>query len=335
MNGKRLFCLNIVFFVVISVMQPVKCWAITAEELIEKCQKAESAIRDVSVEYEWHIIPPPTLEEVKEGMDNVQASVAKDGFIKFKLSAARFFGSSDVNSVLSPYRWRVLSEESTTIIAEKGACWNDWTKESYDGQTYKKTNVGGWPTLIQSGLISARSWEDLRMKVKMSPIGFSIFRFELDGDNVMLSALLRQRALKDSLRMGSPVEKVGDFNTICVELLLQIESRKVPIRRIYFSIQHNYTPVKYEYFDPTKEGVRLWRTVEVQSLQSVGNGLWFPSSGIIQNEDSPRADVFQVIGKILVNQGLTEKDFDVEFPVGTRVTDQVRNVEYVVKAPKD
>jgi hypothetical protein len=317
--------------IILWVMQTSVCLSITADEFVDKCQLAESAIRDISVEYEWHIIPPPTVEELKKEMSNVQVAVYKDGIMKRKLSASRFTDSNDVNSFLSPYRWRIASENSATLIAEKGASWDNLSKESYDGQIYKQSNVGGWRTSEKSGLISERPWEDSRRNILMSPIGFSIFRFELDGDGVMLSTLLRQKASKNLVRINNSTEKVGDFNTICVELLLQLDTRQVPVRRIYFSIQHNYTPVKYEYLNPTKDGFQLSHTVEVQSLQSVGEGLWFPTSGVISAPDDKQVNAFQVTGKILINQGLMEKDFDINFPAGMRVSDRIAGREYTVK----
>lgn len=332
MNGKHYFCLSSVFFV-LNVMQTGPCWAITANELIEKCQWAESSIRDVSVEYEWNFKNSPTLEQVKSEMGNVGVAENKDGLVKHKLKAARYFDSKDANTLRSSYGWRFLSERASTLIADKGESWDNLTKESYDGHIYKKLDIGGWPTSLQHGLVSPKSWKDSIINIKTSPIGFSIFRFELDGDDTLLSTLLRQKAIKDSLRIGNAVEKVGDFNTICVEVLLQIESRKVPIRRIYFSIQHNYTPVKFEYLNPSREGgSRLSFSIEVQSLQSVGEGLWFPASGIYQDAESPMAYAFQVTGKFIVNQELKTEDFDIKFPSGTRVSDQISGREYKVGA---
>jgi hypothetical protein len=190
--------------------------------------------------------------------------------------------------------------------------------------------VAGWHTSEKSGLISERPWEDSRGNVLLSPIGFSILRFEVEREKVLLSTLLHQKAIKNLVRISDSAEKVGDFNTICVEVFLQLESRQVPVRRVYFSIQHNYTPVKYEYLNPTKEGFQLSHTVEVQSLQSVGDGLWFPSSGIIQDGESPKAYGFRATSKIVVNKGLKKEDFNIEFQQGMRVSDHIANREYVV-----
>ena len=317
--------------IILWVMQTSVCLSITIDELVGKCQSAELAIQDVSLEYEYYAIPPSTLEEAQKELGAELVGVYKDGIVRHKLSSARFFEPNDEDSFHSPYRWRILSERSGTIIAEKGASWDDFTKESYDGQIYKKSTAGGWQTSTKSGLISERSWEDLRGNVLLSPIGFSILRFEVAGDRVLLSTLLRQKASKNLVRINDSTEKVGDFNTICAEVLLQLDTRQVPVRRLYFSIQHNYTPVKYEYLNPTKEGFQLSYTVEVQSLQSVGDGLWFPSSGIIQDGESPKAYGFRATSKIVINKGLKKEDFNIEFQPGTKVHDLVAGREYTVK----
>jgi len=324
MTRKHL-CYLICVVVGLYIMLEGNCWAITSDELADKCQSAESAIRDVSLEYEWRNIPPWTLEELSRSAQITNVGIFKDGVIEFKFKASRFLGSNDTNSVYSPYRWRVLSEESATVIAEGGKSWDNFRKQAYDGRIYKQLDVGGWPTPAQSGSISAK--ESSQGELLLTPIGFSVFRLELGPEGVLLSTLLRR---KDMVRMGSSIEKVNDFNTICVDLLQ--EYSKLLCIRIYFSVNHNYTPVKYEYFNAGPAGIKLAFAVEVQSLAPVANGIWFPSSGIIQSAGSQRADGFQVTGKIVVNDGLRKEDFNIEFQPGTKVSDNISGREYTVAA---
>jgi hypothetical protein len=329
MANKSLFRLSI-SIIAIYVLQPVYCCAIATDELISKCQWIESSIRDVSAEYEWYIIPPYTPQELKNKTGE-EALVSKDGILKNKIFAARYFDSNNSDSLSSPYHWRVMRESSFTLIAEKGQSWDASTKESYDGQIYKKLNIDSHASLLQNGFVSAGPWEHSNVTVRESPIGFSIFRPELLIDDTLLSMLLRERNDKGLLKIGSEAQKVGDFNTICVELFLKLDSGNVLLRRIYFSMEHNYTPVKYEYFNPLREGgSKLAILVEVQSLQSVGDGLWFPTSGTSRFTDDEHERAFQVKGKILINQGLTDRDFDIKFPVGTRLSDQITGKEYKV-----
>jgi len=73
-------------------------------------------------------------------------------------------------------------------------------------------------------------------------------------------------------------------------------------------------------------------SIEAPMLKQVAEGLWFPSSGCIGSPDEERVNVFQTTSKIVVNQGLTEKDFDIEFPPGTEVRDDIKGRKYVIKS---
>jgi hypothetical protein len=42
-------------------------------------------------------------------------------------------------------------------------------------------------------------------------------------------------------------------------------------------------------------------------------------------------NAYNAIGPILVNQGLTDEHFDIDFPVGTKVNDEIQDKKYVVK----
>jgi hypothetical protein len=131
------------------------------------------------------------------------------------------------------------------------------------------------------------------------------------------------------VRLDNTVRKVNDANSVSVDFLL--ESGRIIYMCIYFSVDHGYTPVKYEHLSgPKPERVAL--TVEVTSLQEVAKGVWFPSSGAMLTPDwsDKEGNYYQATGKILVNQGLTAKDFDIVFPPGTRVDDQIKDVKYIV-----
>jgi len=65
-------------------------------------------------------------------------------------------------------------------------------------------------------------------------------------------------------------------------------------------------------------------------VEKVSKELWFPSSGYIHCLGSQRSDVFMA-GKIIVNQGPTKEHLDIDFPPGSKVWDEIRDLEYVVK----
>jgi len=139
--------------------------------------------------------------------------------------------------------------------------------------------------------------------------------------------VLRKRIVRT--RINHTVEKVGAFDTISAEFI--DESTNNPFKQVRFSVDHGFTPIKYEDLnvytgDPTF-------TVEITSLQEVAPGLWFPGSGVMKNHRDPHnwANLYQAISPILVNQGLTDEHFDIDFPVGTEVHDEIQDKEYVVK----
>ena len=139
------------------------------------------------------------------------------------------------------------------------------------------------------------------------------------------------------MRLDNTIKKVNGFNTICASLLTETDPKNQFVySRIYFSVDHGYTPVRYEYVRPTRAGTtEVIMAMDVLSLEQVAEGLWFPSSGIISSPDEKDKNVYQATGKIIVNQGLTDKHFDIEFPPGTEVWDKIRDLEYVVKPTEE
>ena len=310
------FCI-IAFSLQLSVFPAM---AITTDKLADICKEMESAIRDVSLEYEWYNIPPLTVEEEEKEM-GVPMGVPKDGLRRFKFSAAGLLSNREPNDPNSAFPDRLLLEESSTIMDKDGNTWDSITKASYDGKIAKYLQIGGWPREIREGGIS-RSKRVFLPTANETPIGFSVFRLRKDIDKMPLCAWLKREGL---VRLDNTIQKVNGFNTIHSDFL-QRQTKQV-CRRVYFSVDHGYTPIKYDYIRQNE----VFLTFEVQSLEQVAQGLWFPSSGVINRAGDKQVDVWQATSKILVNRGLAEKDFDVEFPPGTKVRDEIKGMEYVIK----
>jgi hypothetical protein len=296
-----------------------KAGAVTIDELAGICEQMESLIVDISLEYEWYNIPPWTVEEAEAEM-GTEMLIPKDGLRRFKLSLMCY-----PNEPNRPLFDRLLLEESTTLVTKDGNSWHNVTKQSYNGKIAKYLNIGGWPQDVREGVIS--NDRSPISSLIPSPLGFSVFRFGISDvtDKTLLSIVLRRKEL---VRFDNTIKEINGFNTIHVDFLQEV-TKQVCIR-IYFSVDHGYTPVRYEYISSGK----LNGAIDVYSLQKVAKGLWFPSSGLISSSDDERSNAFQVIGSVLINQGLTAEDFDIEFPVGTEVHDEVQGREYIVKAPE-
>jgi hypothetical protein len=310
------------YMVSVSLVICLKCYAgdlvITADNIADKCQSSTNAIRDLSVEYDWFIVPPYTFDELKKAGD-YDVLLDKNGTRKCKLQASRF---TDPNGKL---KWRYNYEYSSTIINNKGDSWDVTDNYSYDGHIYKKLTTGSSSGPLALGLISLNSM-DTAIPLFATPFGFSIFRADDETKYEPLSAILQKQ--KDMIHVKDSINKAGDFNTIRFDLFHK--TYNLPHTHIYLSVDHNYTPVKYEFLKDLKTG-KLAFSFEVHSLEQIGDGLWFPSSGTIVRPDDEHIDAFQTTKKIFVNQGLSEKDFDIVFPVGTKVEDQITGRKYTVK----
>lgn len=222
-----------------------------------------------------------------------------------------------------------LREEWATIVTKEGNSWAGVTRQSYNGQIGKYLNIGGWPKETRSATVSYNKPD---VHGNLTPLGFSVLRMAYFPEPIPLSARLLSSRLraKDKVRIDNVERTIDGFNTIRADLLTDFlyEGNRLVYMRIYFSVDHSYTPVKFEHM---KGRGLVALSVNVESLEEVANGLWFPSSGTITIPGSDRVSTYQAISPILVNQGLTDEHFDIDFPMGTEVYDEIQDKEYIVK----
>jgi hypothetical protein len=331
MSAKHTFCFYIVVFLFLLSCSPAAP-AITIDELANICKAMDSSIVDISLEYQWYCDSPLTVEERLK-------FAAEKGFLldigraTYKLSAARALSGRDPNS---PVFDRFYLELSTTLMNKDENVWDIVTKTSYDGKVTKHLAIDELHQPVIDGTIaSGRDFVNYMHPVNLTPIGFSVLRPGIrdpDDKLLLLSDILKDK--KEFVRLDNTITKVNGFNTVRVDLLTETDPKNQFVyRRIYFSVDHGYTPVRYEYVRPTRAGTtEVIMAMDVLSLEQVAQGLWFPSSGIISSPDEQDKSVYQASGKIVVNQGLTDKQFDIEFPVGTKVYDRINDRQYVVKS---
>ena len=323
MNPIRKLCLYpLVLILTFLLSQTPPAMAITIDELADICQTMESAFTDITVEYEWAVDPPPTIESMK--------NKGITGFITVGSEKCTW-------STKQPFEERLLTKTTSINMDEHGNSFESSIMQSYNGKIVKRLNIGalsstGEQVDIYDGVITERT--SFIPPSNVTPISFSVFRLRYtESEKKFLSEHLRK---KEFVRLVDSIEKVNGFNAICIELLWDAPS--VPIihkqqaqRRIYFSVDHGYTPIKYEDLSPSESGPEVNFSVNVTSLEKVSDNLWFPSKGSLG--DNP-TNIYQAI-KILVNQGLTDEYFDIEFPPGTRITNEISGLSYVSEAPED
>jgi len=315
--------------VFVLLLSPVSnAEAITTDELADIIEQMESTIVDISMEYEERVIPLSTHQELEEET-GLEFLIAKDGYKRYKFSADRLLSQEDPNAMDWNCPGQFLQEEWSTMITKEQNEFNNITKQSYNGQVGKRLIIGGWPKETRTASVS---YNKPYVDGNLTPLGFSVFSMAYDPEPIPLSARLLSSRLsaKDKVRLDNVLRKVDGFNTIRANLLtdFRYEGNRLVYMRIYLSVDHNYTPVK---FDHMKGPDKVALSVNVESLEEVANGLWFPSSGTITIPGSDRVSAYQAIGPILVNQNLKNEHFDIEFPKGTEVHDEIKDIRYVVK----
>ncbi len=316
--GQKLFYCLMVF--VLPLTQVPQAAAITTDELADIIEQMESAIVDISLEYEWLVDTKQTLEErLKLAAIRGWAISTGPSNCKMVCSVADF-DPNDPDALLFD---KFLLEQSGTSMTKPDVSWNSLTKKSYNGVISKNLYVGGPQGTAKEGRIfipDRPSYSWIFNPVKY----FSIFRYRAI-EKIPLSEMLRNGIV----RTNYTVKRIKDFNTISVEFI--DESTSKPFKRVLFSVDHGFTPVKYEDLN-TQTAAPIF-TVETTSLQKVGPGLWFPGSGVMTNhtDTQGRSNVYKATGQIAVDQGLIMRHFDIDFPTGTKVHDEIKGKEYVVK----
>ena len=298
------------------MIQSPPLYAVTTEELADICQAMESAFQDISVEYEWGVQRPSTDEPPIPGV------LMSKGSSKRKWVTKR------------PFDQRSLTIERETVLNEHGNAFESTVMQSYDGQTAKHLVSGGLlpngtPVKISLGTITES--RNFMPTTNQTPLAFSVLRLSyVNNDLVPLSERLRKSEL---VRFDGVVKKVNGFNTVRADLLIDtpLVKPKPPEMRIYFSVDHGYTPIKYESMSITPTGPEPSFVVDVNALREVSKGLWFPSSGSMTIVQTNLINTYRATA-IVVNQGLKDSDFDIEFPTGTKVNNEVKDLTYVVSA---
>jgi len=311
-NRKICACVLMIFFA--APLALADSMDITLDFVADICEAMESSILDAVVEYETYNDPAPKLENIAGTNFGVQKGRAKHVW-----STARPSMESDPNQLKRAPLWRSKSTEKVTIMNAQGHSWDSEITQSYNGKIAKRHQLDGWPKRVSFGTITER--QHFMPERGITPLGFTVLRFEQKP----LSKRLREKEL---VQLDNNIKTVNGFETIHVDLFVDLNDRKILSERVYFSVDHYLTPVKIEYFNGSKVAL----AVEVFELEKVGEGLlWFPKKGRLTSSVRGTPVYVYEASKIVLNQGLTDKHFDIEFPPGTKVRDEIRYLEYVVK----
>ncbi len=276
--------------------------AITVEELADICEAMEKNIQDIYIEFERRFDPPPDINEMP-----TSNSFMSKGPEKVTWATKRPFGQFS------------LSTQEVTLVNRYGDYHNSTIKQSYNGKIakrFQKSSGGQFRNDRLEGFVTRRN--KLVYDMQHTPAGFSILHFSLReaAGRKPLSEFLRDN--KEVISLDDNIVKINGFNAIKIDILHKIA--KVLWGTVYFSVEHGYTPVRYEYWSGGLK--RLIVRHNVTSLEKISDGLWFPKSAYSEWPDGDGDIIFYTATKISLNQGLGDEYFDFEFPPGTKVYDE-------------
>jgi hypothetical protein len=283
---------------------------IDLDSLLEICQSAQDGLNDVYVEYDFDVINPYP-EEVNEVVRKI------GGFFNKGPEHVQWWG-------VKPFKEFSKSISKSVVEDTAGKTSELLRCRSYNGKTAKTYQMEQDALgTVQTGGISA----DLREN-NLSILDFTTFYTE-EGYDVAEGI----RHLKDNnigwLKLNLEIKKVNDFNTINIEHWKAYRDKNLLIRRYTFSIDHNFTLIRIEF----SNGKDVVGTHDVLALTQIENGIWFPTECRAFASDGLTNTI--KVKKIAANQGLTDKDFDIEFPPGTKVNDEITGKQYTIKPTQE
>lgn len=239
---------------------------LSMDQLVRNVRHMEMAIRGVTWKEECIY--------VNEDPDRPETDVEQLGseYVTAAISIVYGPDANDPNYIsFGKYLWHV---ESKGRLKTTGEVLGFFLKEADDGRILRSLKKG----VLPAGL--SRFRDEIRNSVRagrvpkphgtygtiqISLFGASIYRCSVFGATEFrsLSSLLRELG-----RLDTQIYDIGGFKVVRVDLV-KPETGYVTLR-VYFAVDHNYYPVRYEYMTGGFEEVnRISYIVEVQSLDQV------------------------------------------------------------------
>jgi hypothetical protein len=281
--------------------------AMTLEELAEICAAQEAAIQDVYAEYEWDRDPPYTMKDIVGDIVGIPV-----GPQKITWATAR------------PFEDRFLWIDSTEWMDALNHRSHVTETRTYDGEIGKHLEVrrdrGDGKPSVRGSITRSRRWI---LSGSATPEHFTVVRFLKEQPDYPMSKALRKPEWVDLI---SDIQQVGRFRTIHVDFyaegLRNKQGNRVLLSHVYFAVDHGYTPVQFELFN----GPKMVTRDVITELVEAAPGIWYPKNASTTAWDmGDTAYTFTCrASKIVVNQGLTREYFDIHFPPGARVTNEIR-----------
>lgn len=299
---------------------------LSMDQLVRNVRQMEMAIRGIAWKEEWIY--------VNEDPDRPEMDVEPLGSAYVTAAISMVYGpdANDPNYIsFGKYLWQT---ESKGRLRATGEVLDFFIKEADDGRILRslRRHVLSGGRLRFTGTITHTARKGRVPEphgsygtIQISLLGASIYRCSVFGATGFrsLSSLLKELG-----RLDKQVYHIDGFKVVRADLV-EPQTGYVTLR-VYFAVDHNYYPVRYEHMSGGPEEVnRVGYTIAVQSLAEVLPGVWFPSSVVFSVPSRKFVDHYRAVGKIRVNDDLSAKDFELEFPAGTYVRDEIEGIEYI------
>ncbi len=215
-----------------------------------------------------------------------------------------------------PFAERQLYSWKGELSTAQGEVFFEDHRTAYNGDRYKQVALGGTNPRQPEGFITKR--RDMLHHWHLTPMGFTILRTSMREG--LLSEGLRK--YPEAVRLLPDIRQVRDFRTIELDF---VTAAGAVHQKMLLSVDHGYAPVRWQWVRLSDGTVDA--EVDVLALKEVCPGTWFPVKGITGHVKDPTRNVYEA-REVKLNQNLSKEYFDVEFPPGTAVNDEIANVEY-------
>jgi hypothetical protein len=273
------------------------------QKLLERCERQES-ISTIRVKYTFSVSGP-----------NVGKIEESDLLLTGKQSA--FLAAK------KPFDKTFLLIQAQRLEDSRKKPFQFTIWKAYHNRIYREIQVSD-QTNIPSGLIAQELPPDMDMN--LTPLGFTVFHRCLGGKGQTLLDILRTSDPNFVLSLAPVPVKVNGCDSVKLTCSRQwISNKWIKLMDIYFSLEHDDSIVRISYYNADQ----ITLEYNVRKFRSIGDGLWFPTECEFR---SSNADINTIsVTEVDVNSILDEKEFELEFPPGTRVKDAITGKHYTVK----
>lgn len=304
-----------VLIILISYSDTLCAPRLTVEDIIYGLESREERIHDLKVLYTAVKYGPAYIDTLSADTNKAVSRSPMEKQLILLAKKGRYILKEGIKIMKLPKQTKKsipgIDIPETYIIAYNGRKTVIWRDSNNSALTYDRSPITD--PLIQTHDIQKffSGWlTSLSDEIKLGEA--SIKKVEIINGNLCATVYVK----------GKSGIQIGDL----------VHSARYPDVEIVVDVTRDYTPVFIK-----RQFSKDIRPIEYQvlELKKIGEGIWFPMSGIIkglQLKDNVWHDTyehFQVM-KVEVNAGLSDELFSITLPPGCHIYDETQKKEYVV-----